>query len=908
MRRYRGFNIFPGLIMTFLFLCAPVCCRASDGWPQFRSILPSDGLRDALVNVIYPDSAGYVWIGTKMGLDRFDGNRVRSYHFPDGVPDHCRINVVLDMGGKVYVGTQQGLFAVPRHGVTLEAVLPGSIDSPVCSLASGEDGYLWIGSKYGLYGYDTKNNSLKRVLFGHDAMSSSNMVRGLSYDRIGKKVWAVTLSGVCRYDPVTGKTESFKNKRSKTFWSMEKVGNILYIATKGHGVMPFDVKALEYRSPLHFGNDIITSVSVTPDKRLVVASDCEGIFIYSLDSGNIEKHYNTINGGLRSNAVYFSLIDRRGILWVGHFQAGVDYTPLMTPVFQVYEPPCRSELSGQEVRAIAVEDGFKLIGTLNGLYHIDEHTGEVEKFSKPTLASNIVFSIQKHKGSYYIGTYRGGVYVFDPIKNEISPLEQSSGIKRGSSCFDITEDRKGNLWFATSRGVFRLGADGTWSHYDPDNSALPKGSVYDIYFDSKGRGWICSEGGLARFDGGKIRTENFPRNMMRDIKIRDVYEDDRHNLYFAPERGRVIRTNLEMTKFERLSLGEGVDPYVSFITGTDQGEILFGTNLGLAAYDGKDNFRYYSLNEGLPDPVFTYCKPVVNKNGDVWMGNFSGLVRFDSSEASKLASTDRRRVNLTEVVSGGVDVSPRIEHGDDGKKLKLSSPDGGLTVTVSDFSYGNPEYTQFEYRLDGVDKGWQRINGEGKIHYDRLPSGSSMLRVRRAGYPDTETAIDIVVSSGNAWVVAGIVIAGLAICALVYFLMLRSKKTRVEVKRAASYEKNKLPDAEARKILKNLDNIMRVKKPYLNPDLKIADLAELSGASSFALSYLFNQYLTEGYYNYVNTYRVEEFKRMTKEEDCSRYTLSAMALKCGFSSRTSFFRHFKTITGVTPSEYLKGTK
>ena len=120
--------MFLGLIMTFLFLQSPAYCRLSDGGLQFRSILPSDGLRDALVNVIYPDSAGYVWIGTKMGLDRFDGNRVRSYHFPKGVSDHCRINVVLDAGGKVYVGTQQGLFVVPRDGVILEAVLPESID------------------------------------------------------------------------------------------------------------------------------------------------------------------------------------------------------------------------------------------------------------------------------------------------------------------------------------------------------------------------------------------------------------------------------------------------------------------------------------------------------------------------------------------------------------------------------------------------------------------------------------------------------------------------------------------------------------------------------------------------------------------------------------------------------------
>lgn len=59
------------------------------------------------------------------------------------------------------------------------------------------------------------------------------------------------------------------------------------------------------------------------------------------------------------------------------------------------------------------------------------------------------------------------------------------------------------------------------------------------------------------------------------------------------------------------------------------------------------------------------------------------------------------------------------------------------------------------------------------------------------------------------------------------------------------------------------------------------------------------------FYDYVNEYRVEEFKRLVNETDISRYTLTALSEKCGFSSRASFFRHFKASTGITPSEYIK---
>ena len=98
---------------------------------------------------------------------------------------------------------------------------------------------------------------------------------------------------------------------------------------------------------------------------------------------------------------------------------------------------------------------------------------------------------------------------------------------------------------------------------------------------------------------------------------------------------------------------------------------------------------------------------------------------------------------------------------------------------------------------------------------------------------------------------------------------------------------------------------MRENKPYTNPDLKIADLASIMGVSSNTLSYLFNQYLKQNYYNYINDYRIAEFKRLVSKGEHAKYTLNALMESCGFSSRTSFFRYFKKANGITPAEYIK---
>lgn len=121
----------------------------------------------------------------------------------------------------------------------------------------------------------------------------------------------------------------------------------------------------------------------------------------------------------------------------------------------------------------------------------------------------------------------------------------------------------------------------------------------------------------------------------------------------------------------------------------------------------------------------------------------------------------------------------------------------------------------------------------------------------------------------------------------------------------AKYKTNKISSEECKHLTEKLETLMLREKPYTNPELKIADLATMLGRSAHTLSYLFNQHLNRNYYDYINDYRIEEFKRLINEDEYSKYTLSALAELCGFSSRASFFRYFKKATGITPNEYIR---
>lgn len=114
-----------------------------------------------------------------------------------------------------------------------------------------------------------------------------------------------------------------------------------------------------------------------------------------------------------------------------------------------------------------------------------------------------------------------------------------------------------------------------------------------------------------------------------------------------------------------------------------------------------------------------------------------------------------------------------------------------------------------------------------------------------------------------------------------------------------------MDEVEMTGIKEKLEQTMQEEQPYTNPGLSLNQLAELAGTSPHSLSKVINEGYEMNFNDFVNSYRIQEFKRLAQQEKYKNYTLVAIAFMVGFNSKSAFNRSFKKLENCTPGEFLK---
>lgn len=131
-----------------------------------------------------------------------------------------------------------------------------------------------------------------------------------------------------------------------------------------------------------------------------------------------------------------------------------------------------------------------------------------------------------------------------------------------------------------------------------------------------------------------------------------------------------------------------------------------------------------------------------------------------------------------------------------------------------------------------------------------------------------------------------------------FFLLKKKITSQIFVKNKVSKKVD--PSEETKILIDTLETYFSKEKPYLNPNLKITDLAQKLSIPSHQLSKIFNENLDISFSEYVNKFRIEEAKKLIREH--SNFTIEAIGNQSGFNSKSAFYKAFRAYTGTTPAK------
>lgn len=902
---------FQFVLTLFICLAMQVLEAAAISVTDYYSITTSEGLPSNTIGAIKKDSSGFIWLGTGAGLCRFDGCEIKTYPVLAG--DDIWSIEELDTD-TLLIGTVSGFKYFSRK--TNEVFVLDIPSTIVKAIKKIDDRRFLAGTEAGLFLVD--KHTPRQILLD-SGLSPCNHITSII--REDKDVyWFSTADGLGRIDVRTMKPVIYRMKdalsNTNFFICLTRIGNQIYLGSFNKGVFRFDMSDKKFTKVDGFEHNLIMTIEAQGN-QLFVGTNGQGLKIMSLTDGSIEiaSHKEKIRNTISSNTITSFLYDN-GIQWVGTQFGGVSYTPSTKARFFCYSKN-NFYTADYKVRSFYMfPDGNKLIGTRAGLFHVSEKDGTVRKYSlenhSSKLRSNIILFINKVDDKILIGTYGGGMHVFDEKTLQLGDLSEEEPFLYGCF-FHFTQDKAGHLWIASQEGLYQSTADGhILKKYDTMNSLLTTNAVFYVYADSMDRLWIGTKFGLFLMDikSGKLRTDCFGTPITDEVKC--IIEDSHKDIWVCSRSGLYrIGEDLQVADhFTKENLLP--DDQVMSILEDRQGNYWIATCEEVVKYTPSENKHCtYQMQNEIDDLDFNNAV-VMFADSTVWWTNEGGLIY---TSEKNISVTKKLAANPTITSCYVGDVEYDFPYMDQSRGIVLPESGNSIRFKFSNLDYSLPNANVYEYRLEGYDKDWIKQNGVNEVTYKDLPSGKYVFKLR---VPDgdvmTEQQTVVVVRKSYSFLIGLFLVAVLIAILIVYFsskiwkLKRRMTNERIilsTVKEQGKAKKTVLPEVKVNSLLDNLLSYMENEKPYLSAKLNISDVSMKLDCTEIELSQLLNNHLNVNFSNFINTYRVNEIKHRLNQDNLSKYTLKALSEQCGFSSKTTFYRVFKNVTGMTPLEYCK---
>ena len=773
----KGLPIYWFLLLCILFL--PIKTNSQEIFfsSNIQYLTSNNGLSQNEVTSILQDSKGFLWIGTRGGLNRYDGSSFKIFQNEIGNTNSLSNNSIEtlfeDSNGFIWIGTKSNGFTRynPKFNKFEQIKLGNKTNSylqnsRVISIAESETKDIWLGTfQNGLKIYNPKNNT------------SINLLKYLKVTDILKsadnKMWVTTSYGLYVYTPEGKLINSFFVPNLEIeFTSIveDKKTGLLYLGTWNNGLFEFNNKTEKFKR--YYNNNIVNNAKSSNNSYYLYIDKERTLWVgtwgSSLNKFNLDtKKYSNINLSSYqekgSEELYSDVLcvyqDKLGVLWFGTNGGGICKVNIALNQFGVLDIEKKNtNLPNEPVWSIYKDKkqhlwaGFK--GN-NNLYY--SKTGlnyskyklpiDTEEISNRKLGVKTM--IEDNQGNFWMATNYGLYQIiknnnninFKPTKLKNPNNTKSEKLLKTSVLY---QSRNGVFWVGTQQNGLRKSlAPGNPSN-QLFNKYLPNERISSILEDKKGNTWVGTYRGIYLLKPNEKKFIRFSKiqgdkNSLSSNIIISIFEDKNGDVWLGTPNGlnKVIIKNNNY-EFKSYQQKDGLpNNYIHSILEDGKNNLWIGTNKGISKFNVTENLFYnYDVNDGLKSNSFTENTSLKDKKGKFYFGGIYGLNIFHpDSIKSKSAPT----VVLTGLKIAGQEIKPGEKYNDRFILKKAIEYNQDITLTHNEniFSIdytalGSQSSSSYSYniKMEGLDKDWYSANLQKNVTYSNLNAGKYTFKVK----------------------------------------------------------------------------------------------------------------------------------------------------------------------------------
>ncbi len=721
---------------------------------SFKKLGLEEGLSELAGLCIHQDHLNRMWIGTRNGLNCWDGIRMKTFYPQRGDSTSLAGHKVSELHQTDhYLWAQSGnhLSRLDLHTLSFKRYSFNGL------LTCGNfNTTILVATRGGLLIYDKNSEKFIPYKLEKQPLPAFNAI----YQDRNKVLWLASNNESKLIKVTADKKEIIDVPVSDKFIVYDLFvdsENKLWISTRYHGIFVYDINTGVFSNVnLNTAPYFVESLSVRKviedkNNRLWVGT-FKGLAVFDrtaqsttfIRSGSGEY-------GLTHNSVYSLFLSNDDNIWVGSYFGGINYGRVANQVFTRYNNQTTGGPSYPVIGAMVEDNNNIWIATEGG--GLDYYNRADNTFTNYPFTNDKYGLSQTNIKSLYltldnkllIGTYQGGLNIFD-LKQKTFKHYNKPGFKdRPYHVNDIIE-YNGRYILATEIGVisFDIQNEEFKPFIQTSENLWPAETIAtDLYIDTKGILWISTAGnGLFAYNLSaktlkKYLSNEFDPQSIGSNSVNQIIEDHRFRLWLGTDGGGLCLYNRETDNFTSFTQQKNNLPS-DFIYGISEsrfGNLWIATSRGLSRFDVENQlFFNYTSASGFPLQELNYKGLLLTKSGELFLGGIDGLVSF--KERDLLMVDENLEVNFSGLYVNNKEVRANDNTGilstdiAVAESFVLKPTHTVFSIDFSSFNYNNTLNNKYQYQLEGFNNEWVNAEYNTSVTYTNLNPGKYVFKIR----------------------------------------------------------------------------------------------------------------------------------------------------------------------------------